>query len=176
MGSTMLDAVGQFAGAKYLNLETFRKTGIGVRTPVWFAQDVLHSAPTITVFYIYSELRRGSGLARFGLQFTRSNHGIATTEMGSDGQFALQHYQAAHDRSGSKRESLSGSLMSALAGCGHCALPAEESSLCVSRGDACAVERASSRLQQPCHLHRRPLAASRRRDAALVQARCNSPQ
>jgi uncharacterized protein len=59
MGSTMLDAVGQFAGAKYLNLETFRKTGIGVRTPVWFAQDVLHSAPTITVFYIYSEAGAG---------------------------------------------------------------------------------------------------------------------
>ena len=26
-----------FAGHKYLNLETFRKTGEGVRTPVWFA-------------------------------------------------------------------------------------------------------------------------------------------
>ena len=55
----MLDAVRQFAGAKYLNLETFRRTGIGVRTPVWFAQDVLHSAPTITVFYIYSEAGAG---------------------------------------------------------------------------------------------------------------------
>ena len=48
----MLDAVRQFAGAKYLSLETFRRTGIGVRTPVWFAQDVLHSTPSITVFYI----------------------------------------------------------------------------------------------------------------------------
>ena len=54
----MLDAVGQFAGAKYLNLETFRKTGIGVRTPVWFAQDILHSA-SATVFYIYSEAGAG---------------------------------------------------------------------------------------------------------------------
>jgi len=27
------------SNAKYLNLETFRKTGVGVRTPVWFAQD-----------------------------------------------------------------------------------------------------------------------------------------
>ncbi|MGB8772453.1 MAG: hypothetical protein WCC92_22780 [Candidatus Korobacteraceae bacterium] len=35
----MPDAIGQFAKAKYLNLETFRKTGVGVRTPVWFAQD-----------------------------------------------------------------------------------------------------------------------------------------
>ena len=26
-----------FAGHKYLNLETFRKSGEGVRTPVWFA-------------------------------------------------------------------------------------------------------------------------------------------
>ena len=43
----MPDVIAQFAGAKYLNLETFRKTGIGVRTPVWFAQGVLHSAPTI---------------------------------------------------------------------------------------------------------------------------------
>jgi hypothetical protein len=42
----MLDAVRQFAGAKYLSLETFRRTGIDVRTPVWFAQDILHSAPS----------------------------------------------------------------------------------------------------------------------------------
>jgi uncharacterized protein len=35
----MPDAIGQFAKAKYLSLETFRKTGVGVRTPVWFAQE-----------------------------------------------------------------------------------------------------------------------------------------
>jgi PPOX class probable F420-dependent enzyme len=28
-----------FAHQKYLNIETFRKSGVGVRTPVWFAQD-----------------------------------------------------------------------------------------------------------------------------------------
>jgi PPOX class probable F420-dependent enzyme len=28
-----------FAGHKYLNLETFRKNGEGVKTPVWFAAD-----------------------------------------------------------------------------------------------------------------------------------------
>jgi len=28
-----------FAGHKYLNLETFRKSGDGVKTPVWFAAD-----------------------------------------------------------------------------------------------------------------------------------------
>jgi PPOX class probable F420-dependent enzyme len=27
-----------FAGHKYMNLETFRKNGAGVRTPVWFAE------------------------------------------------------------------------------------------------------------------------------------------
>jgi len=29
----------QFAGQKYLNLETFKKDGTGVKTPVWFAAD-----------------------------------------------------------------------------------------------------------------------------------------
>ncbi len=43
----MPDAIGQFANAKYLNLETFRKTGVGVRTPVWFAQDG-------DTFYVYT--------------------------------------------------------------------------------------------------------------------------
>lgn len=28
-----------FENQKYLNLETFRKTGVGVQTPVWFVQD-----------------------------------------------------------------------------------------------------------------------------------------
>jgi hypothetical protein len=43
----MSDAVGQFAKAKYLSLESFRKTGVGVRTPVWFAQDG-------NSFYVYT--------------------------------------------------------------------------------------------------------------------------
>jgi hypothetical protein len=30
---------GAFAGQKYLNLETFKKSGDGVKTPVWFAAD-----------------------------------------------------------------------------------------------------------------------------------------
>ena len=47
----MTDAVAQFASAKYISLETFRKTGVGVRTPVWFAADP--SSPE--TFYIYSE-------------------------------------------------------------------------------------------------------------------------
>jgi PPOX class probable F420-dependent enzyme len=37
----------QFADEKYLNLETFRKNGKAVATPVWFAQDG-------GVLYIYS--------------------------------------------------------------------------------------------------------------------------
>jgi PPOX class probable F420-dependent enzyme len=51
----MTDAVGQFAKAKYLNLESFRKTGVGVRTPVWFAQSPDTSTPGRATFYVYSE-------------------------------------------------------------------------------------------------------------------------
>jgi len=53
----MPDAIGQFAKAKYLNLETFRKTGVGVRTPVWFAQSPSRadfSPNDESIFYIYS--------------------------------------------------------------------------------------------------------------------------
>ncbi len=32
-------ALGQFANQKYLNLETYRKTGAPVRTPLWFAEE-----------------------------------------------------------------------------------------------------------------------------------------
>jgi len=51
----MPDALAQFASAKYISLETFRKTGVGVRTPVWFAPDP--AAPQ--VFYVYSEADAG---------------------------------------------------------------------------------------------------------------------
>ena len=36
MSNVKLD---QFANQKYLNLESYRKTGTAVATPVWFAQD-----------------------------------------------------------------------------------------------------------------------------------------
>ena len=49
--AVMPDAIGQFAKAKHLNLETFRKTGVGVRTPVWFADDPSVAA---TTFYVYT--------------------------------------------------------------------------------------------------------------------------
>lgn len=57
----MPDAVAQFAKAKYLNLETFRKSGTGVCTPVWFAQLPAQSAAISgpDVFYVYSEADAG---------------------------------------------------------------------------------------------------------------------
>ena len=40
-----MSALKQFENQKYINIETFRKNGEGVRTPVWFAQegDVLYA-------------------------------------------------------------------------------------------------------------------------------------
>jgi uncharacterized protein len=38
-----------FAGQKYLSLETFRRNGTGVQTPLWFA-----AAPGEPVLYIYT--------------------------------------------------------------------------------------------------------------------------
>jgi PPOX class probable F420-dependent enzyme len=35
-----------FAGHKYLNLETFKKSGDGVKTPVWFAADPANDLAT----------------------------------------------------------------------------------------------------------------------------------
>jgi uncharacterized protein len=46
------DRLTQFANQKYLNLETYRKTGKPVATPVWFAEEN-------GVFYIYSLARAG---------------------------------------------------------------------------------------------------------------------
>ncbi len=34
-----MNSFDQFTRQKYLNLETFRKSGAGVKTPVWFAQE-----------------------------------------------------------------------------------------------------------------------------------------
>ena len=39
-------------GQKYLNLESFRKSGQGVPTPVWFAEEPPHSPPE--KLYVYS--------------------------------------------------------------------------------------------------------------------------
>jgi PPOX class probable F420-dependent enzyme len=50
----MSDALAQFEKAKYLSLETFRKTGVGVKTPVWFAQK-----PGQLMYYVYAEADSG---------------------------------------------------------------------------------------------------------------------
>ena len=42
----------QFANSNYFSLETFRKNGVGVRTPVWFAEAPSPSARAI--FYVYT--------------------------------------------------------------------------------------------------------------------------
>ena len=33
-----MESINQFSRQKYMNLETFRKSGVGVKTPVWFVQ------------------------------------------------------------------------------------------------------------------------------------------
>ena len=38
----------QFKNQKYINLETFRKSGVGVKTPVWFVQEQ-------DVFYVWTQ-------------------------------------------------------------------------------------------------------------------------
>jgi PPOX class probable F420-dependent enzyme len=43
-----------FAGERYLSLETYRKSGKGVRTPVWFAAD-----PVGPKLYVYSTADSG---------------------------------------------------------------------------------------------------------------------
>lgn len=45
--TTTTPARQQFTKQQYLNLETFRKSGVGVKTPVWFAED-----PKTDVFYL----------------------------------------------------------------------------------------------------------------------------
>lgn len=46
-----------FQQNKYLNLESFRKNGQGVRTPVWFACDSVSGPPK--ALYVYSEADSG---------------------------------------------------------------------------------------------------------------------
>jgi uncharacterized protein len=46
-----------FAREKYLSIETFRKSGEGVKTPVWFAGTGFDSPSP--VIYLYSEVQSG---------------------------------------------------------------------------------------------------------------------
>jgi hypothetical protein len=57
--SSMSTAAGfaSLEGHKYLNLETFRKNGQGVRTPVWFAGEPTSGAPEKV--YVYSTNNSG---------------------------------------------------------------------------------------------------------------------
>src|ERR1700736_4731563 len=44
-----------FEGHKYLNLETFRKSGAGVRTPIWFAAEPsTHLDSSAAKLYLYT--------------------------------------------------------------------------------------------------------------------------
>ena len=47
-----MDPLSQFTGRKYLNLESYRKSGAGVRTPLWFAEEG-------GVLYVYSTADSG---------------------------------------------------------------------------------------------------------------------
>jgi PPOX class probable F420-dependent enzyme len=38
-GSTLEDKLSQFTGKKHISIETYRKTGDAVRTPVWFIEE-----------------------------------------------------------------------------------------------------------------------------------------
>jgi uncharacterized protein len=60
LGNQMTLAVAGLAaldGKKYLNLETYRKSGVGVRTPVWFAASLPGSDPP--KIYLYSTADSG---------------------------------------------------------------------------------------------------------------------
>ncbi|HMD30674.1 MAG TPA: PPOX class F420-dependent oxidoreductase [Candidatus Acidoferrales bacterium] len=46
------DAPSRFAGQKYISLESFRKNGQGVATPVWFAEEG-------AILYAYTEAASG---------------------------------------------------------------------------------------------------------------------
>jgi PPOX class probable F420-dependent enzyme len=44
-----------FEGQKYLSLETFRKNGVGVRTPIWFAAETTGGAAAVLYIYTIGE-------------------------------------------------------------------------------------------------------------------------
>jgi PPOX class probable F420-dependent enzyme len=56
MSNTPVARFAAMAGGRYLNLETYRRTGAAVRTPVWFAADPGAAEP---VFYIYAGAQSG---------------------------------------------------------------------------------------------------------------------
>jgi PPOX class probable F420-dependent enzyme len=52
-----MTGLNDFAGEKYLSLETFRRSGAGVRTPVWFA--AAPGADGAIRLYVYSAAEAG---------------------------------------------------------------------------------------------------------------------
>jgi PPOX class probable F420-dependent enzyme len=52
-----MTGLNDFSGEKYLNLETFRRSGAGVRTPVWFA--AAPGADGDICLYVYSAAEAG---------------------------------------------------------------------------------------------------------------------
>jgi uncharacterized protein len=52
-----MTALNELAEQRYLNLETFRRNGVGVRTPVWFAS--AHGTDDDMRLYIYSGAEAG---------------------------------------------------------------------------------------------------------------------
>ena len=57
---TNRSSFGAFDGKRYLNLETYRKSGKGVRTPVWFAAAPIDSPGAATPqLYVYTDADSG---------------------------------------------------------------------------------------------------------------------
>jgi uncharacterized protein len=55
-----------FDGKKYLNLETYRKSGNGVRTPVWFAFAPIEAGATKIYVYATADSGKAKRLRRNG--------------------------------------------------------------------------------------------------------------
>jgi hypothetical protein len=54
MSSTAPNTFATFAGRNYLNLETFKRSGDAVRTPVWFAAAPMSGNAPPRTLYIYT--------------------------------------------------------------------------------------------------------------------------
>jgi len=90
------DKLAAFAGGKYLSLETYRRTGVPVRTPVWFARDDRDPS----TLFVYSELNAGKvkrirnnanvKIAPCNMRGTVKSEWIAATARLVDGDEAAQ--------------------------------------------------------------------------------------
>jgi uncharacterized protein len=52
MMSAAANPFAAFEGQKYLSLETFRKNGEGIRTPIWFAAEKEGATPALYIYTI----------------------------------------------------------------------------------------------------------------------------